>query len=197
MDDQSAAPATASPFLDPAKPILAAHPAITDDQRADLWDIFHQSKDSGELAQHLQPLDIPDDLKHHLFVAKDATAPASEPKVPPVDKVTAAIHRVAQIDPKVLDLAETHPNVLKTLTTAAMQEEKTAGEPQGATKEPRSPKTPSGKTKAPAAVTDIPATPPAHALVRTRDGGLHHLPVENIEAARKIDPQLQVLHVEE
>jgi hypothetical protein len=197
MDDQNAAPATASPFLDPAKPILAAHPAITDDQRADLWDIFHQSKDSGELAQHLQPLGIPDELKHHLFVAKDATAPAPTPKVAPVDKVTGAIQRIAQMDPKVIDLAESHPNVLKTLATAAMQEEKTAGEPAGASKEPRSPKTPSGKTKAPAAVTDIPATPPAHALVRTRDGGLHHLPVENIEKARSIDKDLQVLHVEE
>ena len=197
MDDQSAAPATASPFLDPAKPILAAHPAITDDQRADLWDIFHQSKDSGELAQHLQPLGIPDALKHHLFVAKDATAPPVPVKVAPIDKVTDAIKRISQLDPKVVDLAESHPNVLKTLSTAAMQEEKEPAERAGGFKEPRSPKTPSGKTKAPAAVTDIPATPPAHALVRTRDGGLHHVPVENIEAARKIDPQLQVLHVEE
>jgi hypothetical protein len=104
---------------------------------------------------------------------------------------------VAQIDPKVLDLAETHPNVLKTLTTAAMQEEKTAGDVQGASKEPRAPKVPTGKTKVPAASTDIPQTPVGHALVRTRDGGIHHLPVENIESARKIDPQLQVLHVEE
>jgi hypothetical protein len=195
MDEQTQG--TVSPFLDPAKPILAAHPAITDDQRADLWDTFHNSKDSAELANKLQPLAIPDDLKHHLFVAKDATAPAPVVKPAPVDKVTAAIQRISQLDPKVIDLAESHPNVLKTLATAAMQEEKAAGEPAGATKEPRSPKTPSGKTKAPAAVTDIPATPPAHALVRTRDGGLHHLPVENIEAARKIDPQLQVLHVEE
>jgi hypothetical protein len=34
---------------------------------------------------------------------------------------------------------------------------------------------------------------PAHALIRTSDGKLWHLPVENIEAARKIDPQRQVL----
>lgn len=186
---------TASPFLDPAKPILAAHPAITDDQRADLWDVFHDSKNSSDLASKLQPMAIPDDLKHHLFVAKDATAPAPGPA--PLDKVTAAIERVTKMDPKVLDLAETHPNVLKTLTTAALQDGKEAGEAAGGSKSAKAPKTPTGKTKAPAAATDIPATPSGHALVRTSDGGLHHLPVENIEKARQRDPQLQVLHVEE
>ena len=198
MDDQSTAPATASPYADPAAPVLAAHPGITDEDRANLWDVFHNSKDSSELAQKLQPMTaIPDNLKHKLFVTKDATAPPVPVKVAPIDKVTDAIKRISQLDPKVVDLAESHPNVLKTLSTAAMQEEKEPAERAGGFKEPRSPKTPSGKTKAPAAVTDIPATPPAHALVRTRDGGIHHLPVENIEAARKIDPDLQVLHVEE
>lgn len=196
MDNMDDTQGTASPFLDSAKPILAAHPAITDDQRADLWDIFHNSKDSGELAQHLQPLAIPDDLKHHLFVAKDATAPPVPVKVAPIDKVTDAIKRISQLDPKVVDLAESHPNVLKTLSTAAMQEEKEPAERAGGFKEPRSPKTPSGKTKAPAVVTDIPATPPAHALVRTSDGALHHLPVINVAKAKERDPALQVLHVE-
>lgn len=188
---------TASPFLDPAKPILAAHPDITDEDRAALWDEFHNSKDSAELAQKLQPLAVPDDLKHHLFVAKDATAPPVPAKVAPIDKVTDAIKRISQFDPKMIDLAESHPNVLKTLATAAMQEEKEPAGSAGVSKEPKSPKTPTGKTKAPAAATDIAPTPAGHALVRTRDGGIHHLPVENIEAARKIDPALQVLHVEE
>jgi hypothetical protein len=41
-----------------------------------------------------------------------------------------------------------------------------------------------------------PPIPAGHALVRTSDGALHHLPAENIEKARAIDPELQVLHIE-
>jgi hypothetical protein len=192
MDEQT--PSTPSPYADPAAPVLAAHPSITDEDRADLWDIFHNSKDSSDLANKLQPMNVPDDLKHKLFVTKDATAPAAKPA--PVDKVSAAIARVRDLDPKALELAETHPNVLKALTTAAMQEEKAAGEPAGASKAPKAPKGPSGEGKAPLVHPDLPPTPAGHALIRTSDGALHHLPAINIAKAKERDPQLTVLHVE-
>jgi hypothetical protein len=192
VDEQT--PSTPSPYADPAAPVLAAHPNITDEDRADLWDVFHNSKDSGELAQKLQPMNVPDDLKHKLFVTKDATAPAAKPAA--LDKVTAAIQRVKDLDPKVLDLAETHPNVLKALTAAATQEEKTAGEPAGKSKEPKGPKGPAEGGKQPLVHPDLPPTPAGHALVRTSDGALHHLPAMNVAKAKERDPQLQVLHVE-
>jgi hypothetical protein len=116
-----------SPFIDHAAPILAAEPAITDHQRADLWDAFH-TKNADELTQHLAPLAVPDDLKHKLWTAKQSLAPA----LPPVDKVTAAMQRMVTLDPKVLETAEAHPNVLKVLTTAATTPEK---EPAAASSE--------------------------------------------------------------
>jgi hypothetical protein len=181
----------ASPFLDPAAPILRAHPDITDEDRAALWDEFHNSKDSAELANKLQPLNVPDELKHKLFVTKDATAPAAKPAA--LDKVTAAINRVKDMDPKILDLAESHPNVLKALTAAAQQEDKPVGKEP---KEPKAPSGPAGKTKEPLVQPDLPPTPAAHALVRTSDGALHHLPAINVAKAKERDPQMQVLHVE-
>jgi hypothetical protein len=42
---------------------------------------------------------------------------------------------------------------------------------------------------------DLP-TPPGHALIRTSDNKLHHIPALNVSAARERDPNLQVLHVE-
>jgi hypothetical protein len=43
---------------------------------------------------------------------------------------------------------------------------------------------------------DIPPTPAGHALVRTSDGMLWHLPVISVAKAKERDPRLQVLHVE-
>lgn len=43
---------------------------------------------------------------------------------------------------------------------------------------------------------DIPPTPAGHALVRTSDGALWHLPAFNVAKAKARDPRLQVLHVE-
>jgi len=193
MDEQT--PSTPSPYADPAAPVLAAHPGITDEDRANLWDVFHNSKDSSELAQKLQPMTaIPDDLKHKLFVTKDATAPAAKPA--PLDRVTAAISRISGLDHNALELAETHPNVLKALTAAAQAEDKPAGEAAGKSKEPKSPKGPTGATKEPLVPPDVSPTPPGHALVRTSDGAIHHLPAINVAKAKERDPELQVLHVE-
>ena len=195
MDNEnpvSAAPApTPSPFLDSAAPVLAAHPGVTREDKADLWDEFHNSKDPNELAAHLAPLAIPDDLKHNLFAAKVA----STPKLAPIDKATAALQRLSEIPQSLLDLAEAHPKTTSLLVNAATQEEKAAAEPAGEPKTPRAPKGPKTE-QVPAGLTPDVPTPPGHALIQTSDGALHHLPALNVPRARERDPQLKVLHVE-
>jgi hypothetical protein len=175
-----------TPFLDHAAPILAGSPDLNDDQRADLHDIFYDSKDHNELARHLQASVAPDSVKQQLFDAKKKSMPAVEP----LDKATAAITRIGQIDPKILELAEKYPNVAKILAAAASSEPKAAGAEKGKGKGSDDTK------KAPAIAPDVPATPSGHALVKASDGSLHHIPSENIEKARQIDPALTVLHVE-
>src|ERR1700676_268675 len=128
-----------SPFMDHAAPVLAGEPTINDQQRADLWDAFH-TKSPEELVQHLQPLAVPDDFKHKLFTAKQASMPAPEP----MDRVAEALTRIKSIDPAVLDVAEQHPNVLKAMTAAATTPEKGAGEASGASKGASKGNTPAG-----------------------------------------------------
>lgn len=180
-----------NPYIDAAAPILAGAPELNDDQRADLHDIFHGSKDSEELVQKLQSYKAPDHVKASLFDAKHASMPGQEP----VAKTLAAISKVKEIPADVLDLAESHPNVLKALTGAANTPEKEAGKPAGEGKPAGDGKTPAAK-KLPEMVPDVPATPSGHALVHTSDHRFHHIPVANIDKARQIDPNLTVLHTE-
>ena len=170
------------PLTDLAAPILAGDPILSDENRADLWDTFHSSKSPEELIQHLQPLVIPDDTKKRLYDAKRQSMPV----VGPIDKVTTAMQQLAQIDPKILDVAEAHPNVLKALTSAATTPEKGATATSGAS-------TPAGKGKTPAAgsapapvalpprpdgLEHMPPIPEGHKRVQASDGGIHDIPGE-------------------
>jgi hypothetical protein len=188
---------TPSPFMDHAAPVLAGEPTINDDQRADLWDAFH-TKSPEELVQHLQPLAVPDDFKKKLYDAKQQSMPVAGP----VDKVTAAMKQLAQLDPNVLATAEAHPNVLKAMTSAATAPEKGAGEAAGASKGSAKGNAPAeGKSPAPLAqsprpdgLEHLPPIPDGHHRVLASDGGIHDIPAENIEHAREIDPRLHVLN---
>jgi hypothetical protein len=181
-----------APYQDPATPILSQSTDIDDEKRADLFDIFHNSKDHNELARKLQPVAAPDQLKSQLFEAKKKFTVTD-----PAERAAASIERLAQIKPEILDLAENHPNVMKAfMATATKGEEKASGEPaQAGGKQPGGKSQGTGKA-APVVVPDVPPTPSGHALVKTRDHAIHHIPVENIDKARAIDPELQVLHVE-
>lgn len=188
----------ASPFMDHASPILSAEPAITDQQRADLWDAFH-TKNVDELTQHLAPLAIPDDLKHKLWTAKQAVSPV--PAVPPVDKTVAAMQRMVTLDPKVLETAEAHPNVLKVLTSAAQTPEKEApAAAGGASAESKAPKTP----KAPKAPQPprldgqphFPSIPDGHHRVLGTDGSVYDIPAEHLDTARAADPNMHIMNPE-
>jgi hypothetical protein len=185
---------TPSPFQDHASPILAADSTVNDENRSQLWDIFHQSKDANELAAKLQPLPYADDLKHKLWTAKQSIAPPAKPE--PVDKVSAAISKMVALPPDVLDKAEQHPQVLKAFTTAATTAEPAPpAAPSEPVAAPKGKKTPEAE-EAPQAPTDVPATPSQHALIHGSNGGHYHVPTANLDAARKIDPNLTVLHVE-
>jgi hypothetical protein len=187
-----------SPFTaSPAEPILRGDPALSDEQRADLFDIFHGSKDPNELVQKLQTLAVPDDTKHRLFQAKQASMPAE-----PLDKVSSAVDRLAQLDPQKREIAEAHPNLLKALVGAATTPEKGAGEPAGANKTAGKGNTPAG-AKTPAPLVQPPRTdglehlspiPDGHHRVLASDGGIHDIPAENIEKARALDPHMHVLN---
>lgn len=180
-----------SPFIDHAYPVLAGEPTINDDQRADLHDAFY-SKNPDELVQHLQSLDMPDKFKQSLLDAKQKSMPA----VAPVDKIAAVMTQMTQMDPAALALAEAHPNVFKTLAAAANPPEKDSGSGAGASKGNSKGDSPKDGNKPAPPTADLPATPPGHALVQGADGALHHIPHANLDKARTIDPQLQILHVE-
>lgn len=104
-----------NPFISPAEPLLRADESLTDSQRADAFDVFTSTQDSGEFAQRIAPLDLPTDLKARLY---DAHQQQSEP-TKPLDRVVNAIQRLKGIDAAALDAAEQHPAVLKGIIESA------------------------------------------------------------------------------
>jgi hypothetical protein len=105
-------------LVDHARVILDDAP-LEDSTKAALWEIWHYAPTVSALARRLAECDIPEALETRMLEAKKAS---SEPIAPPVDAATAAISRMAQIDPKVLDAAEKHLNALKALIGAASKE---------------------------------------------------------------------------
>lgn len=185
--------------VDHATPILNDEPALSDEHKEALWDAFHASKSPNELAKILQPLAIPNDTKQKLFDAKRASIP---PAVEPLDKTTAAIKQMGEIDKDTLDLAETHPNVLKALSAAATAAEKGPESPAGErSAAPKGEKSAAAETPAtlaqpprPDGLPHLPPIPAGHHRILASDGGIHDVPAENIEAVRAIDPNLHVMN---
>jgi hypothetical protein len=90
---------------------LYADDSLSDDQRADIWDVAH-GKSTDELAQHLDTLPISPKLKLNLLVAKSKLTPAIPPKSV-TEKISDAIHEMAKINPTLLDIAEKYPHIFK------------------------------------------------------------------------------------
>lgn len=187
------------PFTDHAAPILAGDPSLSDENRAELWDIFHGSKSPEELVQKLQVLAVPDDTKKRLYDEKKLTVP---PTVEPISRIATAITQMTQMDPKALDVAESHPTVFKTLTAALTAPEKGADSVSGGTSGAGQGKQPSKDKKTvplalPARVDGLEHLPPISdgmKRVLASDGGIHDLPEENVAKAFEIDPRLHVLN---
>ena len=186
-------------FSDPAEPILRGDPALSDENRAALWDVFHDSKNHNELAQKLQVMTVPDDTKKRLYEAKQKSMPTPAP----MDKATEAITRLGSLDPQLLELAESHPQTAKLLVGAATMPEKSADAESSVESQTSGKRTAGGKKAQstpmvqpprPDGLDHMPPIDPKHFRVLASDGGVHDLPRENIEKARAIDPRLHVLN---
>ena len=105
-------------WADPAEHILRADAGLADEQRARLWEIFHDSPTPEALAKVIQYHDVSNATKQGLFEAKRRTAPVESA----TDRTAAALKRIASIDPHILETAEKHPTVLKALTDSAMSD---------------------------------------------------------------------------
>jgi hypothetical protein len=115
------------PYMDHAEPVLRKH-GVDDDLAAEVWGIFHGSKTSAELSTKLQPLDIPNEVKHDLVLAKQKNDPAPgwESRL---EKVVDAIKRITKMNltpardgKSVLKLRESHPNVMRALVDAELKD---------------------------------------------------------------------------
>ena len=182
-----------SPFMDHAAPILSGDPTLDDNARASLWDAFH-SKSPDELVQHLAPLDIPNETKHALYVAKQASMPVASP----TDKVTDAVKKIASLDPQVRQIAESSPNLLKAFTSAATTPDKQAQETPGAISVASKGKKAPAASKVPLSPRidgqpHFPEIPEGHHRILSQNG-VYDIPIENIEKARALDPNLHVLN---
>jgi hypothetical protein len=103
------------------------------------------------------------------------------------------------MDAATLDIAEKHPKISQAFIDAAVKPElpkMPSGEAAAKSKAAPKGKPSKAASAAPSIVPDLPATPSGHALVLASDLGVHHVPVTRMDAARKIDPGLKVLHVE-
>jgi hypothetical protein len=103
---------------------------MSEESAATCWDIFYSARTSAELAAKLQPLDVPNTVKHQLYRAfeQHRELPKTTTLKDRLDRAVAVIHRVAQLHKvpahgsSLLDISETHPHVSKALAEAALKE---------------------------------------------------------------------------
>jgi hypothetical protein len=123
---QQAAP---SPFADPAEPILRSR-AINAEVAERIWNDYHDSRTSADLAKKLANYPGVDDaMKHDLFVAKQKTDAPTPKWKDHLDRAVNAIQRVAQLHDtpapsgsSVAGIAEQHPNVLRVLADTVLKQ---------------------------------------------------------------------------
>lgn len=99
--------------IDHAHVVLQDAP-ITTEKKADIWDEVYRAPNADSLARSLEAFDIPAHLVAALVTAK-RLIDTEHPAPSHADKVKAAAHQMAQMDPKLLSIIEHHPNVLKHL----------------------------------------------------------------------------------
>jgi hypothetical protein len=116
-------------YQDHAAPVLREH-AIPDDIAADIWDTFHSARDSKELIQKLRTVNISNEAKHDLVIAKQETdSNTGTDWRERVEKVVAAITSMkglasssARGGDSPLAASEKHPHVLQSLLDATKNE---------------------------------------------------------------------------
>ena len=90
------------------------HLPLSVDLKADLWDAATTAQSPDDLARSLKQFDIPPHVAASLIVAK-RLLDTEHPEPSDAEKVKAAAQQMSQIDPKLLDILEAHPTVLKHL----------------------------------------------------------------------------------
>ena len=89
---------------DHAQDVLQDAP-ISEDQKAELWDHYHDTKSARELAERIQSVPIPEPVAVALLEAKKK----AEPPQNSADKILGALVSIPKV---ALDTAEQHPHVL-------------------------------------------------------------------------------------
>ena len=105
---------------DQAEKILRDAPGMTQGDKAHTWDLYHDNQTVDSLARKLQPLSIPMSVKQALVNAKRHSL-QPESTTPKMDAAVEALHRVGQLDSRVLDTAERHSAVTKHIVDAALK----------------------------------------------------------------------------
>ena len=93
-----------------ALPVLQNADGINDSTLADLHDIFHQSRDAGELVDKIQAFGVPEQIKQKLISAKQESQG-------PIEKGFVVIDRLGGID-----AAEQHATIAKALINLATRD---------------------------------------------------------------------------
>lgn len=75
---------------------------VLDNVKAAAWDAYATAGDHNELAEKLAPLALPSETKAALFEAKRSEFENQSP----LDKTIAAIQKIGEMEPSVLDNAE-------------------------------------------------------------------------------------------
>ena len=91
--------------------VVLEHAPLTQDQKADLWDEVYRAPNADALAHSLESFDLPAHLVAALITAKRLIDSESR-----ADKTKDAAERMAELDPKTLDLLESHPRMLQHFT---------------------------------------------------------------------------------
>jgi hypothetical protein len=115
-------------YADPAEPILRAH-GIDAETAANLWDAYHQARNSKELMHALINVDVSNELKNELYTAKRNHDPVPT-WLDRVERVVDAIKSMTRLnvsDParggdSPLRAAESHPHVFQALVDAQKNE---------------------------------------------------------------------------
>lgn len=103
-------------LVDHAKIILQDAP-ISSEDKAGLWDAYHDSPSAESFARKLAAAPVPDDLKRALYAAKQKSlAPDSNGSV--VDRAVEAFTRLPK---NVLETSERHHVVAKLLVDAHLK----------------------------------------------------------------------------
>ena len=99
-------------MVDHAKAILE-NADLSNPERAILWDAYHGAPHADALTRHLAALNVSPDLQEQLIAAKQSET-ESAPSAGASGTATA-IRPIAEMDPRMLALAESHPRVLQAL----------------------------------------------------------------------------------